>query len=361
MPTRAGIDSGSGGSARHGNRQARSANGRGKKISGFFITLCSSMSPFRKGDIPDLPEFRQRRLYNSHNVEDGRDRYRLHLGRFNTSADAQIALSGLRSRFPTAWIVKASSLAEMATRSKAVAEPNKMNGRRDPNRAPKVTPELGNKWATTGSSSTIFESQTGSYYAVHLRWSRRPFDRHAIPDLPLLNSHKLYSVEANQEGKHWYGLRLGFFPSKGPAEKVARSLKHEFGQPKVEEVTSTEHALAVSAFDPMSTTISLRRPEGLPKPGDPDGPDGQRMSIKEASGVHLATPRQVTASVSKHFAPAAGPATRNGTPKASSKRYNLWALKHSEGVTKLPLSEKGQSVARRLFEKLRSNVLRRSG
>ncbi len=361
MPTRGAINSGSEVSAKHGNRQFKSANGRDKKISGFFITLCSSMSPFRKYDLPDLPEFRKHRLYNSHRVEDGRDRYRLHLGKFKTTADAQVALAGLRSRFPTAWIVQASSLVDTATRSMAVAGPGNMNGRRDPIRAPKVMPELDNRQATTGSTSTIFESQTGSFYAVHLRWSRRPFDRHSIPDLPLLNSHKLYSVEANQEGKHWYGLRLGFFPSKGPAEKVARSLRHEFGKPKVAEVTSTEHALAVSAFDPMSTTISLCRPEGLPKPGDPGRPDGQRMSIKEASGVHRATPRQVTASVSKHFAPAARPATRKGTSKASSKRYNLWALKHSEGVTKLPLSEKGQSVARRLFEKLRSNVLHRSG
>ncbi len=361
MPTRGVMDSESGASAEHGNRQVRSANGRDKKIGGFFITLCSSMSPFRKKDLPDLPEFRNYRLYNSHTVEDGRDRYRLHLGMFKTAADAQIALTGVRSSFPTAWIVQASSLIETATRPKPVLVPKSKGGRRVQLRGPQVSPKPDREPVTTGSSSTIFESQTGSFYAVHLRWSRRPFDRHSIPDLPLLNSHKLYSVEANQEGKHWYGLRLGFFPSKGPAEKVARSLKHEFEQPKVEEVTSTEHALAVSAFDPMSTTISLRRPEGLPEPGDTARSDNQRMSIKEATGVHRATPRQVSASVSKHFAPTGRPTTRNQTPKASSRRYNLRDLKGTEGVTKLPLSQKGQSVARRLFEKLRSKVLQRSG
>ncbi len=359
MPTRGEVESVPGASAEHDNRQVRSANGRAKKIGGFFITLCSSMSPFRKKDLPDLPEFRNHRLYNSHTVEDGRDRYRLHLGIFKTAADAQITLASLRSSFPTAWIVQASSLIDTAIRPKPVLVAKTRGDQREPVRKQRVSPTPDHEPVTTGSSSTIFESQTGSFYAVHLRWSRRPFDRHSIPDLPLLNSHKLYSVEANQEGKHWYGLRLGFFPSKGPAEKVARSLKHEFEQPKVEEVTSTEHALAISAFDPMSTTISLRRPEGLPDHSQTDRFNGQRTSIKEATGVHRATPGQVAASASKHFAPADRPASRQPTPQVSSKRYSHRDLKRTEGVTKLPLSEKGQSVARRLFEKLRSKVLHR--
>lgn len=362
MPTRGGTNTGSG--VPDGRNRA-AANAQRRASAGerrFVINLCSSMSPFTKSDLPNLPILKRHSVFTTHTVEEGRDRYRLHLGTFRTEADALLTLSKIRRSFPTAWVVQTSAHSSKLPKPEPLPKPGVRHS--EHGRKPDAVGQGSASLLATGrvapgkGESRIVETGTGSFYAVHLKWSRRPFDRHLIPELPLLKSHKLYAVEAQEQGKHWYGLRLGFFPSKGPAEKVARGLKREFNKPRVEEITSTEHALAISAFDPMSTTISLRRPEGLPgthsvsadeafpKSG-PQKPAGVKRSHRPGQAKAA---QRVTADTN-----------RTPDPASTSGRFSLRELKRREGVTKLPLSGKGQSVARRLFEKLRSKVLQRTG
>jgi hypothetical protein len=74
----------------------------------YVINLCASMTP-----MPSVPRslkgYENHRLYQINRVEDGRHRYRLRLGFFNSEADAEIALASLRSMYPAAFTSRAGA------------------------------------------------------------------------------------------------------------------------------------------------------------------------------------------------------------------------------------------------------------
>ncbi|HEX2585561.1 MAG TPA: hypothetical protein VHL14_10530, partial [Steroidobacteraceae bacterium] len=74
----------------------------------YVINLCASMTP-----MPSVPRslkgYENHRLYQLNRVEDGRHRYRLRLGFFNSEADAEIALASLRSMYPAAFTSRAGA------------------------------------------------------------------------------------------------------------------------------------------------------------------------------------------------------------------------------------------------------------
>src|SRR5690348_10955635 len=74
----------------------------------FVINLCASMTP-----MPSVPKslkgYEEHRLYQVARIEDGRHRYRLRLGFFNTEADAELAVASLRSLYPAAFTSRAGS------------------------------------------------------------------------------------------------------------------------------------------------------------------------------------------------------------------------------------------------------------
>ncbi len=74
----------------------------------FVINLYASMTP-----MPSVPKslkgYESYRLYQVSKVEDGRHRYRLRLGFFNSEADAEIALASLRSLYPAAFTSRAGA------------------------------------------------------------------------------------------------------------------------------------------------------------------------------------------------------------------------------------------------------------
>lgn len=83
----------------------------GDDISGgalFIITLNSSTTPMAL-DVPSLAELAGLAVFRSRKVEDGRDRFRLHLGYFESAAAAENVLPVVREHFPAAWIGPAPS------------------------------------------------------------------------------------------------------------------------------------------------------------------------------------------------------------------------------------------------------------
>jgi hypothetical protein len=68
----------------------------------FVINLCAAMAPINL-DSQNLSGLDRYKLYQVSRIEDGRRRYRLRLGFFNTEADAEDVLSSVRNRFATAF------------------------------------------------------------------------------------------------------------------------------------------------------------------------------------------------------------------------------------------------------------------
>ncbi len=86
--------------------QAGASVGAGDESAGgalFIITLSSSTTPMAL-DVPSLAELAGLAVFRSRKVEDGRDRFRLHLGYFESAAAAEHVLPTVREHFPAAWV-----------------------------------------------------------------------------------------------------------------------------------------------------------------------------------------------------------------------------------------------------------------
>jgi hypothetical protein len=68
----------------------------------FVINLASSTSPMALAH-PSSPELKRYTFFVSRQREDGRERFRLHMGYFTTQEDAESLLAAVRDVYPAAW------------------------------------------------------------------------------------------------------------------------------------------------------------------------------------------------------------------------------------------------------------------
>ena len=68
----------------------------------FVINLCASTSPMALTH-PNTPELKRYTFFVSRQREEGRERFRLHMGYFNSQEDAEALLSAVRDVYPAAW------------------------------------------------------------------------------------------------------------------------------------------------------------------------------------------------------------------------------------------------------------------
>ena len=119
-------------------------------------------------------------------------------------------------------------------------------------------------------------------FAVQLDTSANPYDVTGIPPLAIFNAYTLYAVEGSREGKHWYGLRLGFFTDVVAAKQVAYYVRSEFPKVAVVPVTAKER-------DGAETRGSIVVPKS----------SGQQVGKMEEETITLvddrATPRRLPA------------------------------------------------------------------
>ena len=68
----------------------------------FVLNLCSSTTPMALAH-PDLAELKRFTFFVSRRFEEGRERFRLHMGYFTTLAEAEEWLAVVREIYPGAW------------------------------------------------------------------------------------------------------------------------------------------------------------------------------------------------------------------------------------------------------------------
>jgi hypothetical protein len=71
-------------------------------VGPFVLNLCSSSTPMALAQT-DLPELRRFTFFVSRRFEEGRERFRLHMGYFATLAEAEEWLNVVREIYPGAW------------------------------------------------------------------------------------------------------------------------------------------------------------------------------------------------------------------------------------------------------------------
>jgi len=106
-------------SARTG-AEARHTEGPAANVGPFVLNLCSSTTPMALAQT-DLPELKRFTFFVSRRFEEGRERFRLHMGYFATLAEAEEWLSVVREIYPGAWAGEAPGrkLRERATAAAA--------------------------------------------------------------------------------------------------------------------------------------------------------------------------------------------------------------------------------------------------
>jgi len=91
--------SASGGTARHGAVES----GKPPEAAGpFVLNLTSSTTPMALAN-PEQPELKRFSFFVSRRFEEGRERFRLHMGYFSTLAEAEEWLVAVRDIYPGAW------------------------------------------------------------------------------------------------------------------------------------------------------------------------------------------------------------------------------------------------------------------
>jgi hypothetical protein len=106
-------------SARTG-AEARHTEAPAASAGPFVLNLCSSTTPMALAQT-DLPELKRFTFFVSRRFEEGRERFRLHMGYFATLAEAEEWLSVVREIYPGAWAGEAPGrkLRERATAAAA--------------------------------------------------------------------------------------------------------------------------------------------------------------------------------------------------------------------------------------------------
>jgi hypothetical protein len=185
----------------------------------YVITLCSTSLPMPL-EVPFVHELVSFSVFRSRGIEDGRERFRLHVGYFESQARAIEALAVVRRHFPAAWISTApggdqSSLDDTLNASFRVIK----------SAHARVVRSAAAREAAAGSNSTHSLDQHiepySQRYVIQLDWTTVPIVARAVPRLPAFRPYYLYTVRTLREGHPQYGLRLGFFKDFKLARQVA--------------------------------------------------------------------------------------------------------------------------------------------
>jgi hypothetical protein len=226
----------------------------------FVITLVTSSLPMPVKLAGDL-EFPGFSVFRSRAVEDGRERFRLHLGYLRSMSEAQTVLAALRAEYPSAMIsvlpaTPSGSLDDTLNTAFSLV--------RAPVAALVPTPAAGAP--PTLTPAEVAGALAPQRYAVQLEWSLQPIEIARVPRLGIFRAYRLYAVSVTRQGTPEHGLRLGFFKSLDSARQVADYVRHDFRCASVVPVSYREYARAsgLATAEPAAAPPAAAAASGEP-------------------------------------------------------------------------------------------------
>ncbi len=226
----------------------------------FMLTLCQlersvSIRP------PQSPQLRRFTFFTSSTPDREGEQVCLHMGSFETLADAQHLLGAVRRRFPNAIASRApTALAQPSPQPSANYAPARNESLTDTQvmrileARSAATPqnEAGDR---SGAQVGVLRPEDTSvrralreavaqgapvFFAVQLDWSAQRINPGRVPPLPILKTHTVYTTESRRDGRCRYFLRLGFFADAATAKEAALSVRSKFASAVVVPVTEEE-------------------------------------------------------------------------------------------------------------------------
>ena len=238
-------------------------------------------------DVPFRHELVGFTVFRSRSFEHGRERFRLHLGYFETERHAEEALSVVRKHYPAAWISAApesqlgsldntvntefrllrAAYARVATPASAPTAPAPAAAKVA---ARAVVKEPSLDAPSRAPAPAVPPPQR---YAVQLEWSLAPLSGAHVPRLAIFEEYHLYTVRMLRQGSPQQGLRLGFFTSAEAAFRVAEYVRPEFPGVGVVPVSDREYSRAIEL-------AQQRALKGTARGAAPDSSDATRVNPK---------------------------------------------------------------------------------
>jgi hypothetical protein len=289
------------------------ATGQNGAATLYIINLTSSAAPVPL-EMPDIPELEGLAVFRSRRIEDGRDRFRMHVGFFESRDGAERVLPAVRRRYPAAWIALAPpdsmgslddtgvaqfrfirqtrSTARVSERSPAPrapapsavsatlvgsGSPHQHSVTRSPMTPAQVlqllesTPRSAARQpsAAPRPAAAAAPAASGQKFAVQLVWSTTPVRARSVPQLAIFEAYTLYAVKVDRAGRRWYGLRLGFFKDPLSARQVALYARSDFSAAAVVPVSDRECAKATQvAVAAQAITAVPAAPARAKQPAD---------------------------------------------------------------------------------------------
>src|SRR3979490_3102295 len=223
----------------------------------YVINLDSSSMPM-KLDVPFRHDLVGFTVFRSRSFEHGRERFRLHLGYFESARRAEEALSVVRKHYPSASISAApgSHLGSRATTANPefrllrtayarVVTPASAPTAPAPVAAAVAGAAVKESSLEAGKRGAAPAAPPHQHYAVQLEWSLAPITAADVPRLAVFEAYHLYTVRMLREGFPQQGLRLGFFASAEAARRVAEYVRAEFPGVGVVPVSHREYSRAI--------------------------------------------------------------------------------------------------------------------
>jgi hypothetical protein len=202
----------------------------------YVINLTASNMPMPL-EMPEIRGFFGLAVFRSRRLEDGRDRYRLHLGYFDSRADAERALPDVQRRYPQAWIAAAPRTGLGSLDDTDVSEFRLLHS---PARAAATDGAHGEAGRQPGEVPVAAPQR----YVAQLVWSDQRIDPGEIPQLAIYDAYTLYTVTLLRGGQRLYGVRLGFFTSVISARQIALYMRSEFPGIAVVPISNREYDVA---------------------------------------------------------------------------------------------------------------------
>lgn len=277
-----------------------SSSASGARIDGsegpYMLTLCPLASPVSVR-FPESSPLRQFKFFMSRASDSNTaEPLRLHMGYFESLAEAERWAAALRPRYPAATatrvpqtllqhpnsgvpVLRAASKelpASAAVRSPpptpAESKPltdtqvlRILDGRRE-SPAAAQEPHAGISLVSPDDTTVrralkeaVAEGAPVSF-AVQLLWAATDIDLAKVPSLSIFRAYTLYKVETRREGRSWYCLRLGFFTDAISAKQVAYYVRSHFVSVAVVPVTESELTQSADGrIDPAALSDDFQR------------------------------------------------------------------------------------------------------
>ena len=224
----------------------------------YVITLCPLASPLSIRQ-PQSPALKQFTFFvgPAHQSADA-SQLALHMGYFETLAQAQPWLQRVRARYPNAIATPAPAPSAGPTAAPDLTDTQVMQdlesrGVRTPQsdadealaRIPLLRPE------ETGERRILKEavaSRAPVQFAVQLDWSLEPIDPTRVRSRGIFNGLSVYVTTSHRDGGPRYFLRVGFFADPVAAKQMALRARATYTAAVVTPVTDEEFTRAQEPF-----------------------------------------------------------------------------------------------------------------